>query len=57
MNYELSGESNRIKMIPLEKGKLMKLVQSIEQRIEQLALRQKTEVNQNFVAGGVIRIE
>jgi len=57
MNYQRSGEPSRIKMIPLEKGRLRKLVQSIEQRIDQLKLREKTEVNQNFVAGGVIRIE
>ena len=54
--YRNSGVESKLRMIPAEMGRRQKLQGIMEQRIAELELRDKVEVSQKFVAGGVIQV-
>jgi superfamily II DNA or RNA helicase len=54
--YMASGIESKIRMVPLEMGRRKKLQERMDERIAELKLRDKVDVNQKFVAGGVIEV-
>lgn len=56
-NHRSSGQTTKIKLIPAEEGKIRRLHERIDQRISELRLRDTLRVSENFVAGGVIRVQ
>jgi SNF2 family DNA or RNA helicase len=54
--YRQSGEEKKIKMVKVEEGKKAKLKTRLTDRIKEIQLREKLEIKQKPIAGGVIKV-
>lgn len=54
--YELFGSDKQKRLIPAERGRLKKLTDKLEGRMEELKLKERAEAFNSFVSGGVIRL-
>lgn len=53
-HYELFGTEKQKRLIPAERGRLNKLSMKLNERIAELKLKEKAEVSESFVSGGVV---
>lgn len=55
-NYRHSGNDKQRRMIPAEEGRLKRLRQKIEAKIEEIKLKEVTKSHDSMVSGGVIKV-
>lgn len=54
--YELFGTDKQKRLIPAERGRLKKLTDKLQGRMAELKLKERADVSESFVSGGVIRL-
>lgn len=54
--YRFSGNERQRRMIPAEEGRLKKLRQRIQGRIDELRLKETPKAHDSMVSGGIIRV-
>jgi hypothetical protein len=55
--YLMSGDERKIKrLVPMERGKLNKLNNKIDEKLAVLEMKQIIESSEGIVSGGVIRV-
>jgi cell division protein ZapA (FtsZ GTPase activity inhibitor) len=55
-HYRQSGTEQQRKLIPAEEGRLRKVTERLNIRMEELRLKERAAASENFVSGGVIRL-
>lgn len=55
-HYRHFGTEQQRKLIPAEEGRLRKVTERLNNRMEELRLKERAAASENFVSGGVVRL-